>query len=920
MSDPAFLPSSAQIAQQAFRRTTTTTATRYASNRNTRAGGGGRQQARAAAAGGVQSQETVTLPSPNILRHPSTKRPYLFHDIQQQQQQLSGNLMPPPRAPAALGRHVQNLPYNSNGSLTESTVSSNPWLFMPHAPHPRPISNGESVARTPKRTNSASSTSTTSVTYLRNAAAAFIATAHQNHFQFPHKVLHPDIQPLSAHLDLQQRRDFEDDGSAEQDDDSFTSHELRALPRDVRAKAIMTGGVGNGGIHDHDTEQDLLMTDNDDEGQFEDERGQGFESTTPPLDLGQVNNNNTNEEQFGRRPHQYDPILFPSSTATDAVDIDAIASSDAPLFPLLSSYRPSPSTSQLNHIRPYWSRSIEKKADQGLFSSSSSSSVQDQHPSTDRHNHLYQYQHRPQQQQQQCQTFFGRRQENINNNINHKMQGRSASSPLSPPADDNYAAAYQQEVISDDPSSPPPPLYSHPTSFSHVNNRQQYQRPTAAGDDAGEFINSADRRSWVSDMSSEERHLTKQQQLHDHPMSFFSPMLDGNGSGQVIARQDSRSEQDREVFEVCSRRLQHGYTPSQNIHKALVSSIRSSFLASLNGGQRASLMNSDSSGIQQSSPREVSDLQDFQQPWYQPQHLPYHASPDQEYVASSSLRPFEKEEEDERRRREDELLAVIAQLEKDLQELHNSTVELKANLRESEERNERMLIEHDCDLRRVKDEHDYQIQDTKKRTKRFYDETMRKRQRDEDKRLQGLQEQLSQAQTANKELKATIRGLQRERVDVEHGQRDDLAVLCLFIENVLGPLVVGLTSTGRGVGGGGGGGTGVKIAPLQAVESFKRRRPSTITIPAIATIITPGEHDLTPTAAVPHPVPFLAVPTKQDGTPKLTATTTFGSQQQQQQCVSPRGQKFSAFHFLHKGPRRHRHNFNIYDNDASSRL
>ncbi|KAG0269234.1 hypothetical protein BGZ95_002144, partial [Linnemannia exigua] len=763
---------------------------------------------------------------------------------------------------------------------------------MPHAPHPRPISNGESgisyvdtqrqqQQQLPQRTNSASSTSTTSVTYLRNAAAAFIATAHQNHFQFPHKVLHPDIQPLSAQLDLQQQYDFEDDDSVEQDDDSFTSHELRTLPRDVRAKAIMIGGGGNG-IHDHEVEQDLFMTDNDDEGQFDNERGQGFESTTPLLDLGQINNNVDNEDQVGRRPHQYDPILFPSSTATDA-DIDALASSNAPLFPLLSSYRPSPSSSQLKHIRPYWSSSIEKETDQGLFTSLSSSSVQDHHLSTDhhRHNHLYQYQHRPQQQQQQRQTFFGQRQDNIINNINNKMQGRSASSPLPPPADNNYAAAYQQEVILDDPSSPPPPLYSHPTSFSHVNNRQQYQRSAVSGDDAGE---SADRRSWVSELSSEERHLTKQKQPHDHPMSFFSPMVDGNGSGQSAAWQDSRSEQDREVFEVCSRRLQSGYTPSQNIHKALVSSIRSSFLASLNGSQRASLMNSDSSGIQQSSPREVSDLQDFQQPWYQPQHLPYHASPDQEYAASSSLWPFEKEEEDERRRREEELLEVIAQLEKDLQELHNSTVELQANLRESEERNERMLIEHRCDLRRIKEEHDHQIQDTKKRTKRFYDETMRKRQRDEDKRLQGLQEQLSQAQTANKELKTTIRGLQRERVEVEQGQRDDLAVLCLFIENVLGPLVIGLTSPGGGSKG--------KVGPLQAVESFKRRRPSTITIPAIATIIAPRDHDLTPTAAVPHPVPFSAVPTQQDGTPKLSATTTFGAQQQQpQQCVSPRGQK-----------------------------
>ncbi|KAF9908787.1 hypothetical protein EC991_009490 [Linnemannia zychae] len=638
-------------------------------------------------------------------------------------------------------------------------------------------------------TNSASSTSTTSVTYLRNAAAAFIATAHQNHFQFPHKVLHPDIQPLSAQLDPHQQNfeenGIDDDAAEQEDNDSFTSHELRTLPSEIRAKVI----TGGGGVH-NDAGQDVFMTDNDD-GMLRDERDQGFESTTPPLDLGQVINN-TGEDHFWRQPHQYDPILFPSTT-NDAVDVDAIATSDAPLFPLFS-YRPSLYPSQWNHIRPSWSRSrsTEKEADQAA---------------------------------------------------------------------------------------------------------------THAGEDANEFTENPDRQSWVSELSSGEIHLAKQQQQpHDHPMSFFSPAIDANGSGQA-ALQESRSEQDREVFEVCSRRLQRGYTPSQNIHKALVSSIRSSFLASLSGSQRASLMNSDSSGInQQSSPDEgggASDLEDFQQPWYQPQHLPYHASPDQDYAASRS---FEKE--DEYRRREEELLEIIAQSEKDLQELHNSTLELQASLRESEERNERLNIEHSCALQRVKEEHDHQIRDTKKRTKRFYDETMRKRQRDEDKRLQGLQEQLSQAQTTNKDLRTTIRGLQRERLDVEQGQRDDLAVLCLFIENVLGPLVFSLTA-GRDGDAGTGTGTGTsmgleKVVSPQGVGPFKRRQPSTITIPAITTISAPQDIDLTPTAAVPHPLKLsvlttqdkpLELPTTTSVVASTTTTTAPTGQQQLQQCVTPRGQK-----------------------------
>ncbi|KAF9124775.1 hypothetical protein BGX30_000797 [Mortierella sp. GBA39] len=358
-------------------------------------------------------------------------------------------------------------------------------------------------------------------------------------------------------------------------------------------------------------------------------------------------------------------------------------------------------------------------------------------------------------------------------------------------------------------------------------------------------------------------------------MSLFSPKVGGNsesGSGGQVPTpwQDSRSEQDREVFEVCSRRLQREYTPSQNIHKALISSIRSSFLASLNGSQRTSLMNGDSSGAQRSTSGDE-DLQDFQQPWYQPHHLPRYASPNQEYSSGS----FEKEA---RQRREEELLEVIAQLEKDLQELHSSTVELQTRLHESEERNERMVVEHNCALRHVKEEYDHQINDTKKRTKRFYDETVRKRQRDEDKRFEGLQEQLSQAQAANKDLRTTIRGLQRERLDAEQDQRDDLSVLRLFIENELSPMVSDIA------GGKDGGG----VIQLQAVGAFKCRRPSTIN--TATTAIAKGnlyDHDLTPTAAVPHPVPFpLPTPSSQDNSPPKPSTTITT-----RQCTSPRGQK-----------------------------
>lgn len=721
MNEPAFLPlnthTHAHTTNHFLRGDSgSTTLTRHhtSSPSSTRGGIGRRRASEVVGVNSSNNQEPVTPLIPTALRQPTTKRLHIFNDVAQQQQQQSESTIP--RVPSTR-RHIHNLPSdNSNsGSQNESatTVPRNPWLFIPHAHHPSPItvSNGESAlypssldtqqppqqqqqqkrrqlplnslplttsatataaasALTRKRTNSASSTSTTSVTYLRNAAAAFIATAHQNNFQFPRKVLHPEIQPLStANLDLEHDFDSEDDG------ESFTSRELwNSLPRDVGAKVMGDGDDMRGGF-----EQEFMTEDDDD--RLEDDRGWGFESTTPPLDLGQIANS---EEQFWRQRNQYDPSLFPSTTATttDAA-VDAIASSDTPLLSL-SSYRPSPhittTMSQLdsNNLQAYWSTETEE-ADQDHFLPS----VQDHLPSTDQH-HYHNHHQRKERKQHQRQVYLFGRQDNA---VIH-MQDRSASHP--PPPDNNYA--YQQEVISDDPSSPlpPPPLYfPSTTSFAPANSQHHVARRS---DDVSEFAESTDRASWVSELSStgDRNQGEQQQEPHDHPMFLFSPMVGGNngswsGGEAPPPRQDSRSEQDREVFEVCSRRLQLGYTPSQNIHKALVSSIRSSFLASLNGSQRASLKNGDSSGVQQSTPGDE-DLQDFQQPWYQPQCLPYHTSPNQEYTSRS----FEKEA---RQRREEELLEVIAQLEKDLQELHSSTVELQTRLHESEERNGKESIQ-----------------------------------------------------------------------------------------------------------------------------------------------------------------------------------------------------------------------------------
>ncbi|KAF9924674.1 hypothetical protein FBU30_005393 [Linnemannia zychae] len=764
------------------------------------------------------NQEATALFSQTLLRQPSTRRPHSLNDYNQKQHPTS--TAPEPIAP----RDVQNLPNinnNSNGSIIEpamlgscgslpmplkhrlDSVSSEEGRQYPtlvdiqqrSQQQPKqqqqqqrrqlPFNSVPSV-RTRQRTNSASSTATTSLTGLRTAAAAFIATMHQNHFQFPHKVLYPEVQTFSAtHRDLQ--CDFsESDG--ERVKDSFASHELEIRSNNIQAKAVR-----NAVKYDHrqmlmgETDTEIEMDNNDDGAGQLMHKGRG-QNSTPPLVLN-LNNDINNEELFWRLP-QYDPILFPSS-ATDAT-IDAIASSDAPLFPLSSYRRSSSLISQLKNSKPRPYQSIEKKevngTGQGLISS-----VQDHRPSIDLHDNdrLYHH-HRQQGQYQHLQQDFSSEQNDI---IDDAVAQNRSTSPI-----DKYA--YQQEILTDDPTSPLPPLYFHSARDTpSVPSNQQHLRHQTV-DNGSEFSDNTDRGSWVSELSSSPgilEHRAIQQPLHEHPKLHLFSAVDGrNRSDPDLMQKDSRSEQDREVFEVCSRRNQPGYTPSQNIHKALVSSIRSSFLASLNDSQRASLMDSnDSFGMipkQQSSPEcEVdTELYDFQQPWYQPQLRPiHHASPNQEYMSASDS--FEREDERRHQGREEELLGVIAQLENDLQSLQNSRAELHAKLCDSEEHNERMLFDHDCELRRIKEEHDFQMKDTKKRTKRFYDETMRKRKRDEEKRLEGLKEQLTHAQTENKELRIAIRGLQRERLDAEQDQRDDFAIISRFIEEMLSPVVHNLT-------------------------------------------------------------------------------------------------------------------------------
>ncbi|KAF9110136.1 hypothetical protein BGX27_006743 [Mortierella sp. AM989] len=226
--------------------------------------------------------------------------------------------------------------------------------------------------------------------------------------------------------------------------------------------------------------------------------------------------------------------------------------------------------------------------------------------------------------------------------------------------------------------------------------------------------------------------------------------------------------EDRELYKPTSRR-ERGYTPGQDIHRDLISSIRSSFLASQSNSNR-------------SNSKSLSDTE--LQPW-----LGYI----EEQVDSDTERQQQEEARD--RLQERRLLDTIAQLEQEVADLRDANRELQACLHTSKERYDSLVTEHSIQIRHIQDEHELSKEETKKRTKKFHDEAMRKRQKDEERRLTSMQDRLQQVQKSNKELSATIRALQREKLETERGQRDDLVVLNSFLENEIVPTLQNALAT-----------------------------------------------------------------------------------------------------------------------------
>ncbi|KAF9202181.1 hypothetical protein BGZ49_007636 [Haplosporangium sp. Z 27] len=240
-----------------------------------------------------------------------------------------------------------------------------------------------------------------------------------------------------------------------------------------------------------------------------------------------------------------------------------------------------------------------------------------------------------------------------------------------------------------------------------------------------------------------------------------------NMGGQYIDDHYNDYE-DREAKKVHSR-YERGYNLSQDFHRDLLSSIRPSFLASHSNDNQINHANVWDR-------RSESATED--QPW-----LGYIEGP----MGSDIDTRRQQHEEARDRLQERRLMDTIFQLEQEVADLHDANRELQGRLRDSEENQDYLAMEYDIQIRQIQNEHKASKEATKRRTKKFHDDVMKKRQRDEDKRLASMKEHIQKLQTSNKELFATIRAMQREQLETEMSQRDDFAVLNSFLEDEIIP-------------------------------------------------------------------------------------------------------------------------------------
>ncbi|KAG0213079.1 hypothetical protein BGX28_005100 [Mortierella sp. GBA30] len=274
-----------------------------------------------------------------------------------------------------------------------------------------------------------------------------------------------------------------------------------------------------------------------------------------------------------------------------------------------------------------------------------------------------------------------------------------------------------------------------------------------------------------------------------------------------------RNAEDLEVYEVCNREElreevkqqdeELGYSPNrEDNHRKLMGTIRSSFLASRDTNERA--RNSKRYELMTGS----EERQQQEQRYFQQQDhdgdltvdLLYDDEEKQQYVPQQ---PYLSEKEpyyDHRHHihfdeaREQELLDSIAQLEQQVTKLKHANEILQSSLRESEERNGCLISEHGAKLVQLEDDHSRSVQETKKRTKRLFDQVIQKHKKDEGKRLTTILKELQDVRSENSELRRTVDVLQKTAFNIEQDSGEDSRELCTFWKDFVLPRLYSGTS------------------------------------------------------------------------------------------------------------------------------
>ncbi|CAO3564437.1 unnamed protein product [Mortierella alpina] len=318
---------------------------------------------------------------------------------------------------------------------------------------------------------------------------------------------------------------------------------------------------------------------------------------------------------------------------------------------------------------------------------------------------------------------------------------------------------------------------------------EQWQRRTILrAEDASTITDNTPGGSWVSDLNADEKGIA-QRQHHIHLRHSSSAAL---GATSRTGRQPANTQEseDREVYRVFRGRLK-AHSLGRNHHKKWTGPLQVTYVASRGGyDDRASDPSHPHHASRKEHPREHAQSQQQQD------HERYpltdrHGKNGRRFCAYPQLDvQHEEPPRDGRDRiREQELWTIIARLEQQVADLNDANDDLQSSLHDSDKRVDRLIMEQDAKLLQLKEEHDRSVLDTKHRTKRLFDQVMRKQRLDEGKRLATVFKELQSVQSENTDLHARIQTLQETTLAVVQDSNEDASALGAFWDQVLLPSV-----------------------------------------------------------------------------------------------------------------------------------